>query len=170
MLRKAGGASCMPALAYTPAPSMASTLVALYGGQSHLRLEGRGVVPAGSFGYRLSWSPAILAVVRQKLHLSRCSDFPRQLSAPRSRSCSRRVEPRDQGLEPEAHVYPDPGRMTAGFLTGRGLVLSTFRVGAVRPDRASVQPPRRHPPSASRPRGRGMPGSPGPGRHQPGPR
>src|SRR3954465_11637900 len=54
-------------------------LVALYGGQSHLRLEGRCVVPAWSFGHRLSWSPAILAVVRQKLHLSRCSDFLGQL-------------------------------------------------------------------------------------------
>jgi hypothetical protein len=40
-----------------------------------------GVVPAGSFGHCLSWSPAILAVVRQKLHLSRCPDFPSQLYA-----------------------------------------------------------------------------------------
>jgi hypothetical protein len=39
------------------------------------------VVPAWS--YRLSWSPAILAVVRQKLHLSRCSDFQSQLSLAR---------------------------------------------------------------------------------------
>src|SRR5687768_12940071 len=54
-------------------------LVASDGGQSHLRLESRCVVPARSFGHRLSWSPAILAVVRQKLHLSRCPDFPSQL-------------------------------------------------------------------------------------------
>ncbi len=34
--------------------------------------------------------------------------------AARARSCPRRVEPRDHGLEPEADVCPEPGRMTAG--------------------------------------------------------
>jgi hypothetical protein len=41
-----------------------------HGSQSHLRLECRRMVPAGSFAHRLSCSAAILAAVRQKRHLS----------------------------------------------------------------------------------------------------
>src|SRR3954451_16197668 len=44
-------------------------LLALDGGQSHLRLESRAVVPAWSSCHRLSCAPAILAAVRQKRHL-----------------------------------------------------------------------------------------------------
>src|ERR1700756_3782613 len=43
-------------------------------GQSHFCLESRCVVPAWSFAHCLSCSTAILAALRQKLHLSRCSN------------------------------------------------------------------------------------------------
>src|SRR5215204_5622971 len=55
-------------------------LLALDGGYSHLRLEGRAVVPARSSRHRLSCSRAILAAVRQKLHLPTCPNSPSQLS------------------------------------------------------------------------------------------
>src|SRR5215207_3660549 len=45
-------------------------LLAPYGSQGHLRFESRRVVPAGSSAHRLSCSAAILAAVRQRLHLS----------------------------------------------------------------------------------------------------
>src|SRR5919107_3035551 len=54
-------------------------LVASDGGQSHLRLEGRCVVPAWSSCHGFSCAARILAAFRQKLHLSRCSDFLSQL-------------------------------------------------------------------------------------------
>src|SRR4051812_2263164 len=57
-------------------------LLALDGGQSHLRLESRAVIPARSSRHRLSCSRAILAAVRQKLHLSTCPNLPSQLSSP----------------------------------------------------------------------------------------
>src|SRR3954454_24780735 len=41
-----------------------------YGSQGHLRFESRRVVPAWLSTHRLSCSAAILAAVRQKLHLS----------------------------------------------------------------------------------------------------
>src|SRR4051794_27472114 len=50
--------------------------LALHGGEGHLRLEGRGVVPARSSRHRLSLPAAILAAVRQKLHSPRLSRFP----------------------------------------------------------------------------------------------
>src|SRR3954454_1704255 len=55
-------------------------LLALDGGQSHLGLGSRAVVPARSSRHRLSCSRAILAAVRQKLHLSTCPNLPSQLS------------------------------------------------------------------------------------------
>src|SRR3954452_15815029 len=45
-------------------------LLTPYGSQGHLRFESRRVVPAWSSAHRLSCSAAILATVRQKLHLS----------------------------------------------------------------------------------------------------
>jgi hypothetical protein len=54
-------------------------LFALDGSQSHLRLESRCVVPARSSGHCFSCAARILAAFRQKLHLSRCSDFQSQL-------------------------------------------------------------------------------------------
>src|SRR3954467_2397020 len=45
-------------------------LLTLHGGHSHLRFESRRVVPAWSSAHRFSCSAAILATVRQKLHLS----------------------------------------------------------------------------------------------------
>src|SRR4051794_27926020 len=54
-------------------------LLALDGGQSHLRLESRCVVPTWSSCHGFSCAVCILAAFRQKLHLSRCSDFPSQL-------------------------------------------------------------------------------------------
>src|SRR4051794_25427515 len=51
-------------------------LLALHGGEGHLRLEGRGVVPARSSRHRLSLPAAIPAAVRQKLHSSPLSRFP----------------------------------------------------------------------------------------------
>src|SRR5215210_2765558 len=45
-------------------------LLTPYGSQGHLRFESRRVVPAGSSAHRLSCSAAILAAVRQRLHLS----------------------------------------------------------------------------------------------------
>src|SRR4051794_20129438 len=47
----------------------AQRLVAFYDDQSHLRLEGRCVVPAGSSRHGLSCAARILAAFRQKLHL-----------------------------------------------------------------------------------------------------
>src|SRR4051794_37244489 len=60
-------------------------LLALDGGQSHLGLESRAVIPARSSRHRLSCSRAILAAVRQKLHLSTCPNLPSQLSVPSAR-------------------------------------------------------------------------------------
>src|SRR5215204_4640162 len=58
-------------------------LLAPHGSQSHLRLEGRRMVPAWSFAHRLSCSAAILAAVRQKRHLSNLSKNPEPaLNAP----------------------------------------------------------------------------------------
>jgi BsuBI/PstI restriction endonuclease domain len=54
-------------------------LLALDGSQGHLRLEGRCVVPTWSSCHCCSCAARILAAFRQKLHLSRCSDFPSQL-------------------------------------------------------------------------------------------
>src|SRR3954451_8520227 len=65
-------------------------LLTPYGSQGHLRFESRRGVPAWSSAHRFSCSAAILAAVRQKLHLSnlfknpepalsRC-DHPRALS------------------------------------------------------------------------------------------
>src|SRR4051794_21686953 len=45
-------------------------LLTPYGSQGHLRFESRRVVPARSSAHRFSCSAAILAAVRQKLHLS----------------------------------------------------------------------------------------------------
>src|SRR5215210_5979402 len=45
-------------------------LLTPYGSQGHLRFESRRVVPAWSSAHRFSCSAAILAAVRQKLHLS----------------------------------------------------------------------------------------------------
>src|SRR4051794_38662789 len=56
-------------------------LLALDGGQSHLCFESRAVIPARSSRHRLSCSRAILAAVRQKLHLSTCPNLPSQLCA-----------------------------------------------------------------------------------------
>src|SRR4051794_22224650 len=50
------------------------------GGQSHLGLESRAVIPARSSRPCLSCWRAILAAVRQKLHLSTCPNLPSQLS------------------------------------------------------------------------------------------
>src|SRR4051812_10171941 len=55
-------------------------LLALDGGQSHLRLESRCVVPTWSSGHCFSCAARILAAFRQKLHLSRCSVFPSHLT------------------------------------------------------------------------------------------
>src|ERR687898_32109 len=54
-------------------------LLAFHGGQGHFGLESRRVVPAGSLAHCFSCSAAIVAALRQKLHLSRCPNFPRQL-------------------------------------------------------------------------------------------
>src|SRR5215211_8427864 len=51
-------------------------LLAPHGGQSHLRLKSRRMVPAWSSAHRLSCSAAILAAVRQKLHSSHLCRFP----------------------------------------------------------------------------------------------
>jgi hypothetical protein len=53
-------------------------LVASGGGQSHFHLESWYVVPV--FRNGLSCAEHILTAFRQKLHLSRCSDFQSQLS------------------------------------------------------------------------------------------
>src|SRR3954449_6594648 len=49
---------------------LSQRLLAPYGSQGHLRFESRRVVPAGSSAHRFSCSAAILAAVRQRLHLS----------------------------------------------------------------------------------------------------
>src|SRR4051794_24997941 len=57
-------------------------LLALHGGEGHLRLEGRGVVPARSSRHRLSLPAAIPAAVRQKLHSAPLSRFPEPALSP----------------------------------------------------------------------------------------
>src|SRR5215212_11674478 len=57
-------------------------LLAFHGGQGHFGLKSRRVVPAGSLAHRLSCSAAILAALRQKLHLSHRPNFPSQLWPP----------------------------------------------------------------------------------------
>src|SRR4051812_16173787 len=49
---------------------LSQRLLAPHGSQGHLRFESRRVVPAWSSAHRYSCSAAILAAVRQKLHLS----------------------------------------------------------------------------------------------------
>src|SRR4051794_31401331 len=49
---------------------LSQRLLALHGSQGHLRFESRRVVPAWLSAHRLSCSAAILADVRQELHLS----------------------------------------------------------------------------------------------------
>jgi hypothetical protein len=49
-------------------------LLALYGSQSHLRLESRTMVPACSLRHLISCSAVILATFRQKLHLAEYAD------------------------------------------------------------------------------------------------
>src|SRR4051812_19616095 len=49
---------------------LSQRLLAPHGSQGHLRFESRRVVPAWSSAHRFSCSAAILAAVRQKLHLS----------------------------------------------------------------------------------------------------
>src|SRR5688572_27313580 len=66
-------------------------LLALDGGQSHLRLESRCVVPTWSSRHGLSCAARILAAFRQKLHLSRCSDFLSQLSRTWARELWRKL-------------------------------------------------------------------------------
>src|SRR6266404_4597669 len=57
--------------------------VALDGGKRHLRLEGRCVVPACSSAHRRSSFAGIsVPAVRQKLHLSTCSNLRSRLYAP----------------------------------------------------------------------------------------
>src|ERR1700730_17862309 len=53
-------------------------LLALDRSQSHFSLESRRVVPAWSFAHCLSCSTAILAALRQKLHLSSCPNYSLQ--------------------------------------------------------------------------------------------
>jgi hypothetical protein len=54
-------------------------LLAVDGGQRHLRLEGRAVAAVGSLRHVLS-RRGILAALRQNFHLSDCADFPSHLS------------------------------------------------------------------------------------------
>jgi hypothetical protein len=54
-------------------------LLALHSSQSHLRLEGRAVVPAYSLRHLISCSTAMLAAFRQKLQLAACPDLPSHL-------------------------------------------------------------------------------------------
>src|SRR4051794_3750046 len=49
---------------------LSQRLLAPYGSQGHHRFESRRVVPAWSSAHRYSCSAAILAAVRQRLHLS----------------------------------------------------------------------------------------------------
>src|SRR4051794_33613092 len=57
-------------------------LLTPYGSQGHLRFESRRVVPAWSSAHRFSCSAAILAAVRQKLHLSNLFKNPEPALAP----------------------------------------------------------------------------------------
>src|SRR6266566_5240713 len=57
--------------------------IALQGRKCHLRLEGRCVVPARSSVHGLScFAGHSVPAIRQKPHLSPCSDFRDQLSSP----------------------------------------------------------------------------------------
>src|SRR4051794_26926074 len=87
---------------------LSQRLLAPYGSQGHLRFESRRVVPAGSSAHRLSCSAAILAAVRQRLHLSNLFKNPepalttlsRELRALGYRKLSAR--PRHYAQNPEA--------------------------------------------------------------------
>src|SRR4051794_24494071 len=84
-------------------------LLALDGGQSHLGLESRAVIPARSSRHRLSCPRAILAAVRQKLHLSTCPNLSGQLSS--TRSTGRKSATGSGSSAPRAAVRSVAGRM-----------------------------------------------------------
>src|SRR4051812_21651066 len=69
---------------------LSQRLLTLHGGQSHLRFESRRVVPAWSSAHRFSCSAAILAAVRQKLHLSTLFKNPESALAHRNLCTLRR--------------------------------------------------------------------------------
>src|SRR4051794_2398075 len=79
-------------------------LLAPYGSQGHLRFESRRVVPAWSSAHRFSCSAAILAAVRQKLHLSNLFKNPE----PALSRC----------LLPEARAVWVGGQVIGGAATG----------------------------------------------------
>src|SRR3954466_10332246 len=71
-------------------------LLTPYGSQGHLRFESRRGVPAWSSAHRFSCSAAILAAVRQKLHLSNLFKNPEPaLSSVKLVSDQRSGEERD---------------------------------------------------------------------------
>src|SRR3954464_11934256 len=89
-------------------------LLTPYGSQGHLRFESRRVVPAWSSAHRFSCSAAILAAVRQKLHLSNLFKNPEPaLTAPIPRSfeiASKRITT-EQDHEELRHLHdPRPHR------------------------------------------------------------
>src|SRR4051794_35779439 len=88
-------------------------LLALHGGEGHLRLEGRGVVPARSSRHRLSLPAAILAAVRQKLHPSPLSRFPEPARCPGARRAGRPVGHRLEARHRPAGPFARGGRREA---------------------------------------------------------
>jgi len=89
--------------------------LALHGGEGHLRLEGRGVVPARSSRHRLSLPAVILAAVRQKLHSARLSRFPEPALAAR--------DPAGPGVEAERATRARTGKRTKRVATPEAEVL-----------------------------------------------
>src|SRR3954454_15671392 len=97
---------------------LSQRLLAPYGSQGHLRFESRRVVPAGSSAHRLSCSAAILAAVRQRLHLSNLFKNPEPalsstVSKVRTQSrFSLRVR-----IKRSAQPFPSGARTKAGELS-----------------------------------------------------
>ncbi len=66
-------------------------LLALHGCQRRFGVESQRVVPAGSLAHRFSCWAAIQTAVRETPHVSRCPNFPSQLSGEGRGRCRRRL-------------------------------------------------------------------------------
>src|SRR4051812_34447018 len=85
---------------------LSQRLLAPHGSQGHLRFESRRVVPAWSSAHRFSCSAAILAAVRQRLHLSNLFKNPEPaLFDAQDRIAPRRLKPIiDRAVNAGVHI------------------------------------------------------------------
>src|SRR4051812_47754722 len=96
-------------------------LLAPYGSQGHLRFESRRVVPAWSSAHRFSCSAAILAAVRQKLHLSNLFKNPEPALADEPGPLPGGEAEAAQALGSEGEGAPDVARAARAEIDRIGL-------------------------------------------------